>query len=71
MASPTCTKCGNEFFAGSSIEPHGLDYTVTLIYCARCGTIAGVMDNENLGAFANQILEKLEDMEHKINYLIK
>lgn len=71
MAAPICPKCGNDFFSGGTIDPNGLDYSVKVVYCVRCGTIIGVLDKENVGATVNDILEKLEDMEHKINYLIK
>lgn len=71
MAQPLCNKCGHEFFGGTSIEPNGLDRRVAVVFCQKCGAIAGVLDNSDVGATVNEILEKLEDMEHKINYLIK
>jgi len=71
MAIPSCSKCGHEFFGGSSIEPNGLSYRVNVIFCLKCGTIAGVLDRIDIGSIIQDMEEKLEDMEHKIDYLIK
>jgi DNA-directed RNA polymerase subunit RPC12/RpoP len=71
VAKPVCSKCGHEFFSASNIEAIGLKHRLTMVHCARCGTVVGVLDSENFNEVVTQLQEKLEDMEFKISYLIK
>lgn len=71
MAAPKCSDCGHDFFAGTDLEAIGLKQRVTMVHCARCGTVYGVMDCQNMNDAVIQLQEKLEDLEFKLNYLIK
>jgi len=73
MASAACPKCGHEFFEMREYEPIGPPsrYEIMFVFCAKCGAAVGTVDCNNVGSIVNEIREKLEDIEHKIDYLIK
>ncbi|NLO89429.1 MAG: hypothetical protein GX088_03765 [Clostridia bacterium] len=73
MASAACPKCGHEFFEMREVEPMGpkTRYEIMFVFCAKCGAAIGTVDCINLGKLAVEIREKLDDIEHKIDYLIR
>jgi len=73
VASALCPKCDHEFFEMREVEPMGPStrYEIMLVFCARCGAVVGAIDCSNVGSIVQEIREKLEDIEHKIDYLLK
>ena len=72
MATSTCPKCDHEFFEMEEAEPlgRGTKFRLHLVQCARCGAVVGVIDYVDLATTVQKINERLEDMEHKLDYLI-
>ncbi len=44
MAMPTCSKCDGHAFERGRIMPLGEQREITVLQCARCGAVAGVLD---------------------------
>lgn len=71
MATPVCPGCGHSFFSASEIEVNGMKDNATVVHCARCGVVLGVLDRENMNNAVSQLTERLEDIEFKISNFIK
>lgn len=46
MATPTCAKCEGHAFERGCIVPLGEQREVFVLQCARCGTVAGILESQ-------------------------
>jgi hypothetical protein len=46
MATPTCLKCEGHAFERGRIMPLGEQRAISVLQCAQCGTVAGVLDSQ-------------------------
>jgi hypothetical protein len=73
MAIPTCAKCEGHAFERGRIVPLGEQREVSILQCARCGTVAAVLDSQasieslqkqvaNIDAGITRIVKAMQDL---------
>jgi hypothetical protein len=50
MAEPSCLKCGNKQFQMTPVELGSPRHKHSLVHCAQCGGVIGVVDELNVEA---------------------
>jgi hypothetical protein len=69
MALPKCPHCGDITFAVTTIDPVGSQYKANLIHCLGCGAPFGALEYYDAEVLLHQILQKLNDLERRIQHL--
>jgi hypothetical protein len=59
MAKSKCSKCEGETFELAEALPVNSKTKVVFIQCATCGTVAGAVDQYDVGFFVREIAKKL------------
>jgi predicted nucleic acid-binding Zn-ribbon protein len=50
MAEPSCLKCGNNQFQMTPVDLGSPRHKHSLVHCAQCGSVIGVVDELNVEA---------------------
>jgi len=48
MAQSSCAKCGSRSFETVEASPRNAEGRVSFVQCAQCGTVVGVISEEDL-----------------------
>lgn len=73
MAGATCIKCGGHAFERGRIMPLGEQHAVSVLQCAGCGTVAGILESQisieslqkqvaNIDAGIMRIVKAMQDL---------
>ena len=65
MTEPKCSKCESASFETKSIKSDDSRSTITLVNCAKCGTVIGVLDGD-VDAKLNVITNFLSQIDQKL-----
>lgn len=59
MAQSNCPKCNGTHFEGVEKSISGLKYSVTLVQCAECGCVIGVLNTSIMTKHINDMARQL------------
>lgn len=59
MAQSKCPKCENTVFEMRTMSPLGATFKVCFVQCSKCGTVVGVVDQNDTLAVLSPIYTKL------------
>ena len=59
MAFSKCPKCENPYFEVKENIPNSSNYKLMFVQCAKCGSVAGVLDYYNIGTLVKELEKKI------------